>query len=247
MMSAALDPRIVGARGQEWPSLPEPECRPLHRAILTALGGVAGLRLLDVGCGVGQLLRAAELGGALGAGVDPAAELLEIARWGLPDADLRVGDATDLPFDNGRFDVAVSTDGATCCLPELVRVTRPGGRVVVGGLVRPAGCWAETFANHLARLVPEHVTRMHDPTVRLAEAGLLLDTTGDVRFTTTYPTRTAAWASMLGSTQIMAAIQLAGEQPVRQAFCDSVAAAVNRDGTVALPKAFRYAIAKVAT
>jgi hypothetical protein len=117
--------------------------------------------------------------------------------------------------------------------------------VVVGGLVRPAGCWAETFANHLARLVPEHVTRMHDPTVRLAEAGLRLDTTGDVRFTTTYPTRTAAWASMLGSTQIMAAIQLVGEQPVRQAFCDSVAAAVNRDGTVALPKAFRYAIARL--
>lgn len=245
MMAAALDPRIVGGRGQEWPALPEPEYRPLHRAILTALGGVAGLRLLDVGCGVGQLLRAAELSGALAAGADPAAELLEIARWGLPDADLRVGDATDLPFDNGLFDVSVSTDGATCCLPELVRVTRPGGRVVVGGVVRPAGCWAEAFADQLSRLVPAHVTRLGDPTVRLAEAGLVLDATGDVRFTTTYPTRTAAWASMLGSAQLMAAIHDVGDEPVRQAFCASIAPAVHRDGTVSLPKAFRYAIAGI--
>ena len=243
MMSAALNPRIVGARGQEWPSLPEPEHRPLHRAIFAALGGVAGLRLLDVGCGVGQLLRAAELSGALAAGVDPAAELLEIARWGLPDAELRVGDATDLPFDNGLFDVAVSTDGATCCLPELVRVTRHGGRVVVGDVVRPAGCWAEAFANELAQLA--YVTRLDDPTVRLAEAGLTLDATGDVRFTTTYPTKTAAWASMLGGTPLMAAIHEVGEQPVRQAFYTSIAPAVHRDGTVSLPKAFRYAIAKI--
>jgi SAM-dependent methyltransferase len=244
MMSAALDPRIVGARGQEWPVLPEPEYRPLHRAILTALGGVAGLRLLDVGCGVGQLLRAAELGGALAAGVDPAAELLEIARWGLPDADLRVGEATDLPFDNGCFDVAVSTDGATCCLPELVRVTRPGGRVVVGGVVRPAGCWAEAFAEQLSGLVPGRETRLDDPTIRLAAAGLVLDATGDVRFTTSYPTKTAAWASMLGGAHLMTAIHEVGEQPVRQAFCAAIAPVVHRDGTVDLPKAFSYAIAK---
>jgi len=260
MISTAIDGYPLRDREQDWPPLPEPEHRPLHRAVLAALGPLDGQRLLDVGCGVGLFLRAAEHRGALVAGTDTAVERLEIARWALPDADLRVGGLVEegdaLPFDNGTFDVVTAGtsvhNGAdrTAVLTELVRVVRPGGRVAVGGWVRPSGCWAETFAGHLRRLA------LLGPATgaagglcglgALRTAGLTPLADGEVRFRVSYPSLGAAWTAMLGSEQILRAIRLAGELPVRDAFRASVADAadaVAADGAVRLPKAFRYAVA----
>lgn len=148
MASTAIARRARRARERDWPPLPAPEHRPLHRAVLAALGPVRGARLLDVDCGVGLFLRSAEARGAVVAGVDAADELLEIARWALPDADLRVGDAESLPFADGAFDVVSACTavphglpGRAAVLAELARVVRPGGRIAVGGWVRRAGCW----------------------------------------------------------------------------------------------------------
>lgn len=257
MVSTAIDGLPLREREQDWPPLPERQHRPLHRAILTALDPLDGLRLLDIGCGVGLLLRAAELRGALVAGVDAAVELLEIARWGLPDADLRLGRLGDegdaLPFDNGRFDVvtagAAVHHGAdrSAVLAELVRVVRPGGRVAVGGWVRPAGCWAATFAGHLCRLsLLNPVAGPGDGLDGfLRSAGLEVLSCGDVRFCAAYPDLAAAWTAMLGSGQILRAIRTAGERVVRDAFHESVASTVADDGSVRLPKLFRYAVAAV--
>jgi hypothetical protein len=63
-----------------------------------------------------------------------------------------------------------------------------------------------------------------------------------VHVTVTYPSVGTAWTAMLGNEQLLRAIRLVGEEPVRAAFLSSVAAAVGTDGTVALPKAFRYAV-----
>lgn len=223
---------------------------PLHRAILRALGPLTGMRLLDVGCGVGLLLRAAERRGALVAGVDTAVERLEIARWALPDADLREGDVDALPFDNGTFDVvtACGGTGGTAVLAELIRVVRPGGRVAVGGWVHPAGCWAATFGEHLRRLTRrDSVPLADDPGLEagLRAAGLAVLARGEVGCPARYPSLAAAWAAMLGSEQLLQAIRLAGERAVYDAFVASVEPAVGADGTVLLSKAFRYAVAMV--
>ncbi len=242
---------------QDWPQLPERELRPLHRAVLAALGPLDGQRLLDVGCGVGLFLCAAEQRGALVAGTDTAVERLEIARWALPDADLRVGGLVEpgdaLPFDNGTFDVVTTgasvhngTDRAAV-LTELVRVVRPGGRVAVGGWVRPSGCWAETFAGHLRLL--DLLAPSADGGIDggidgvLPAAGLTVLRTGEVRCHATYPSVGAAWTAMLGSEPILRAIRLAGETPVRAAFTESVAGSITPDGVVHLPKSFRYVVA----
>lgn len=240
---------------QDWPPLPEQEHRPLHRAVLAALGPLDGQRLLDVGCGVGLFLCAAEQRGALVAGTDTAVERLEIARWALPDADLRVGGLVEpgdaLPFDNGTFDVVTTgasvhdgTDRAAV-LTELVRVVRPGGRVVVGGWVRPSGCWADTFAGHLRRLDllgPSSGAEEGFDGV-LPTEGLTMLRTGEVHCLATYPSVGAAWTAMLGSEPILRAIRHAGEAPVRAAFTESVVGEVNPDGVVRLPKSFRYVVA----
>jgi SAM-dependent methyltransferase len=105
-----------------------------------------GASLLDVGCGPGtDTLALAELAGPDGsvAGVDADAAMVAEAERRAADAGLsgrvkhRTADATALPFDGGRFDAARSERlfmhlaHPERALGEMVRVTRPGGRIVV--------------------------------------------------------------------------------------------------------------------
>jgi SAM-dependent methyltransferase len=103
-----------------------------------------GARALEVGCGSGVVLRdLADLAGRRGevVGVDMSREMLKAARRLCRAAPrrariaLRHGDGAHLPFPPGQFDVTL---GITVILhvaepapvvEEMVRVTRPGGRV----------------------------------------------------------------------------------------------------------------------
>jgi SAM-dependent methyltransferase len=77
-------------------------------AIEPLLDGIAaGSRVLDVGCGLGTLAAAAAARGARVTGVDLAEGMLEAARRRHPDVDFVRADAEDLPFGDGRFDVAL--------------------------------------------------------------------------------------------------------------------------------------------
>jgi SAM-dependent methyltransferase len=97
-------------------------------------------RALDVGCGTGAL--AARLAGAGydTTGVDPSAGMLEVLRSRAPQVQAQVARGTDLPFPDGMFDVVlcvavlhhITEPGAVrATLAEMVRVARPGGRVLV--------------------------------------------------------------------------------------------------------------------
>ncbi len=121
----------------------EPERRLPLRKLLPAVEPLDGARLLDVGCGIGLLLRAAADRGAVTAGVERLAVLLEIVRWAVPDADLRVGLPDALPFGTDDFDVVTafdvlhSADDHDAALAELIRVVRPGGLLALGDWTRP--------------------------------------------------------------------------------------------------------------
>lgn len=246
MVSTAIGGAAHGVWRPDWPPLPESAHRPLHRALLEALGSVRGARLLDVGCGVGLLLRVAEHRGAVVSGVDGAVELLEIARWAVPDADLRVGALDELPFADDSFDVVIACTAVPGGLAELVRVVRPGGRVAVGGRVLPAGGWAREFDLRLrALVVAGDGDRGVEPGPGLRDAGLVVRSTGEVGCPAAYPTLAAAWAAVLGSERVLLAIRVAGERAVREAFTASVAGSVEDDGSVRLCGAFRYAVATV--
>jgi SAM-dependent methyltransferase len=69
-----------------------------------------GDRALDVGCGAGAALAALadRLGSDRVAGVDPSQPFVELARKRVPGADVRVGAAEELPFDDGSFDLVTS-------------------------------------------------------------------------------------------------------------------------------------------
>lgn len=100
-----------------------------------------GTRMLDVACGAGQISIPAVRAGATVTGVDIASNLLEQARERArrEGVDVRFdeGDAEALPCDDASFDLVVSLIGAMFApqpdrvAEELVRVCRPGGRIVM--------------------------------------------------------------------------------------------------------------------
>ncbi|HEX8085149.1 MAG TPA: methyltransferase domain-containing protein [Solirubrobacteraceae bacterium] len=113
---------------------------PAADEAVRALGSERGDRIVDVGCGTGNAALVAARLGATALGVDTAPRLVEVAREraaaeGL-DATFAVGDALALPAEDGEFDGAVSVFGVIFAEPEaaareLLRVVRPGGRIVV--------------------------------------------------------------------------------------------------------------------
>jgi len=106
-------------------------------ALADAAGVAAGMRALDVGCGPGGLTGelAARLGADHVAAIDPAEQFADACRARNPGADVRVGIAEALPFDDDAFDVALSSlviafmRDADAGAREMARVTRPGGVV----------------------------------------------------------------------------------------------------------------------
>src|SRR5689334_11082550 len=93
---------------------------------------------LDAGCGDGRHLAAldAELPARI-AGVDISERILETARARVPRADLRQANLESLPFDDGAFDLVLSSQviehvlDAPAAMRELARVLRPGGTLII--------------------------------------------------------------------------------------------------------------------
>ena len=121
--------------------------RESGEALVAGLGITAGLKVLDLGCGDGTTaLPLARLGADV-LGVDIARNLVDAGNRraqeeGLANCRFQEGDATDLTdlADQG-FDLVVSIFGAMFApkpfevAKEMVRVTRPGGRIVMGNWI----------------------------------------------------------------------------------------------------------------
>lgn len=96
-----------------------------------------GERLLDIGCGTGRLLAGAP-GDVRPVGVDLSLAMTAIARRRMGcQAHLLVGDAEQLPFASGSFDVIVSSSSfhywpsPGAALSEIARLLRPSGRLII--------------------------------------------------------------------------------------------------------------------
>jgi SAM-dependent methyltransferase len=121
--------------------------RESGEALVAALGVTAGMKVLDLGCGDGTTaLPAARLGADV-LGVDIASNLVEAGKRraeaeGLKKCRFQEGDATNLiGLSDQSFDLVISIFGAMFAptpfevAKEMVRVTRPGGRIVMGNWI----------------------------------------------------------------------------------------------------------------
>jgi SAM-dependent methyltransferase len=125
------------------------------------LGITPGTRLLDVGCGAGQLALIAARAGAVVTGCDIATNWLEKAKLraaaeGL-DITFEEGDAEALSYEDAQFDAVASMFGAMFApRPELVateltRVCRPGGTIAMANWT-PAG-----FIGQMFKIIAKHI------------------------------------------------------------------------------------------
>lgn len=111
------------------------------------LGITPGLRVLDLGCGDGTTAIPAAKLGANVLGVDIASNLVQAANLrakaaGLTNCSFQEGDASNLEnLQDHSFDLTVSIFGAMFAprphdvAKEMVRITRPGGRIVMGNWI----------------------------------------------------------------------------------------------------------------
>jgi SAM-dependent methyltransferase len=114
----------------------------------------AGTRLLDIGCGAGQLTIPAARQGIRVTGIDLAANLVQQARDRAAHEGLEVqvdeGDAESLPYRDASFDVTLSLIGSMFAprpdlvASEMTRVCRPGGRIIMGNWT-PGGHVGQMF------------------------------------------------------------------------------------------------------
>ena len=121
--------------------------RESGEALVQRLGVASGLKVLDLGCGDGTTAIPAAKLGANVTGIDIASNLVaagnrRAAEQGLANCRFEEGDASDLgQVPDATFDLVVSIFGAMFAprpfdvAKEMVRVTRPGGRIVMGNWI----------------------------------------------------------------------------------------------------------------
>jgi len=155
--------------------------RGWRRAVARALGLRPGQRVLDLAAGTGTSSAALARSGADVVGCDFSLGMLQVGRRaGHEGVDLVAGDALSLPFADDSFDAVTisfglrNTADVDRALEEMLRVTRPGGRLVVCEFSHPT--WAPlrtVYVEYLMKALPTVATRVSsDPAayVYLAES-----------------------------------------------------------------------------
>lgn len=135
--------------------------RAWRRAVVRAVDPRPGQVVLDLAAGTGTSSEPYVGAGAHVVPADFSLGMLQVGKRRRPDLGFTAADAMRLPFADASFDVVtlsfglrnvVDTDAA---LAELLRVTRPGGRLVVCEFSRPR--WAPfrtVYLNYLVRALP---------------------------------------------------------------------------------------------
>ena len=118
-----------------------------RRATVRAIDPRPGMRILDLAAGTGTSAAAlADLGADVTA-CDFSAGMIDVGRQRYPDIEFVQGDAMDLPFADDYFDAVTISYGlrnvaeTEKALREMLRVTRPGGRLVICEFSTPTAPW----------------------------------------------------------------------------------------------------------
>jgi SAM-dependent methyltransferase len=251
--TAATEGPEWSARAEGWAEVWAGMAAPAHEAILDAVGIGPGMRLLDVGCGSGELCALASARGAVVAGIDAAEGMIAIARRRLPDADLRVGAMEQLPWEDDSFDVATAVNALQFAadfgdaLREVARVVRPGGAVAVCN-------WGSTEHRELLGVM----RALRDgpgaagPTIgdpgelerRAVRAGLRPREAGEVEVPFEAPDQAALERAFVIDS-VGGALERLGEAEVRRRVVEAAAPYRRGDGSYRFENRFRWMVAEV--
>lgn len=153
--------------------------RAWRRETLRAVAAEPGQTVLDLAAGTGTSSEPLADAGVLVVPCDLSTGMLGVGKRRRPDLPFVAGDALHLPFADASFDAVTISFGlrnvtdVPAALAEMMRVTRPGGRLVVCEFSRPT--WAPfrtVYTEYLMRALPpvaRAVSKEPDAYVYLAE------------------------------------------------------------------------------
>lgn len=135
--------------------------RRWRRSTVAAVDPRPGERILDLAAGTGTSSAPFAAAGAHVVPCDFSLGMLAAGKARRPDLAFTAGDALRLPFADGSFDAVTISFGlrnvarTTDALAELLRVTRPGGRLVVCEFSTPTfRPWRTVYTEYLVRALP---------------------------------------------------------------------------------------------
>jgi len=249
---------LWGNRPADW-ALSEDQQGPTYEAALRHVGLEPGQRVLDVGCGAGMFLQLAAAAGAEPHGVDASEALIEIAVRRLPEADLRVGEMEDLPWEDGVFDAVTGfnsfffANDMVAALREAKRVAKPGAPVLIQVWGTHERCDLEAMKTIVRPFFPP---RPPDAPVDpdLSEAGALqalaaeADLVPEREFETIwayeFPDDEALARALVAPAGIAVLVGPAREDEVKAAIVDGLAAFRTPTGGYRLENEFRFLITR---
>ncbi len=156
------------------------QTRRWRRAVVNAVGALPGDRVLDLAAGTGTSSEPIARAGAFVVACDFSLGMLAVGRKRNPRLSFVAGDALALPFADDSFDAVTISFGLRnvndrdAGLREMLRVTRPGGRLVVCEFSHPT--WApfrQVYSRYLMGALPTVARRASsnpDAYVYLAES-----------------------------------------------------------------------------
>lgn len=249
---------LWGQRPQEWAAIEEQQL-PTYEEGIRRAGIKAGDRVLDVGCGTGVFLEAVTKLGARAHGLDASRALLRVARTRVPEAELRVGDAESLPFEDDCYDVVTGfnsfffADDMTAALREAGRVAKPGAAVLVQVWGRPERCALTPMLAAVGGLRPrDPEPRPEQPPLwkpgvleQIAtEAGLKPESSFDLSTAFEFPGEETLIRHLLAPGGVTEAIRHSGETVVASAIAQALEPRRRPDGSYRLENEWHYMLAR---
>lgn len=156
------------------------QTRLWRRAVVGAIDPRPGERILDIAAGPGSSSLPLRAAGARVASADFSLGMLRQGRKQSPELDLAAADATRLPFADASFDVVTMSFGfrnvvqPEVALREFLRVTRPGGRLLICEFSQPVNkAFRTIYSEYLMAAFPPVARRLSsnpDSYVYLAES-----------------------------------------------------------------------------
>jgi SAM-dependent methyltransferase len=249
---------LWGARPADW-ALSEDLQLPTYEAVLERTGLEASWRVLDIACGAGAFLRLVAERGGEPHGVDASEALIAFARTRLPDADLRVGEMEDLPWDSDTFDLVTGfnafffANDMVAALREARRVAKPGAPVAIQVWGAHERCDLETM-KQVARpfLPPRPPDAPPDPDLSAPgvlsaladQAGLSTEAEFDVTWPYKYPDEETLGRALIAVAGLATLAGAEREQELENAIVDGLAPYRRADGSYQLSNEYHYLIAR---